>query len=44
MGIVEYDPETGIVKPTAAVADLKPFFELVEIDSGRTGKRGVGSS
>ncbi len=30
VGIVEYDPETGVVKPTTAVTDLEPFFELVE--------------
>lgn len=30
IGIVEYDPETGMVEPTTAVTDLEPFFELVE--------------
>lgn len=30
MGIVNYDPEAGLVEPTAAVDDLEPFFELVD--------------
>ncbi|WP_231182975.1 ArsR family transcriptional regulator [Haladaptatus sp. DYF46] len=28
MGIVEYDRDAETVEPTAAVADLEPFFEL----------------
>lgn len=30
MGIVEFDRDDGTVEPTAAVADLEPFFELID--------------